>query len=165
MDLNTTNAFISQKRSGKLSIFTFNTSNEYEMPITLLTSDIIQFQNALTFSSKLIEYEKSLSDEYIKGTIFTDYIKTLEERHSSELINLEKSQSSEITSRLSSIMQSLSDKELYYSDQIQQLKSDYEQQLKGLKKEKQKLEDDATATKTEIENKFEKEIKNLKKSF
>ena len=162
MDLNTTNAFISQKRSGKLSIFTFNTSNEYEMPITLLTSDIIQFQNALTFSSKLIEYEKSLSDEYIKGTIFTDYIKTLEERHSSELINLEKSQSSEITSRLSSIMQSLSDKELYYSDQIQQLKSDYEQQLKGLKKEKQKLEDDATATKTEIESKFEKEIKNLR---
>lgn len=162
MDLTTTNAFVSQKRSGKLSIFTFNTSNEYEMPITLLTSDIIQFQNALTFSAKLIDYEKSLSDEYIKGTIFTDYIKTLEERHSTELIALEKSQSSEITSRLSSIMQSLSDKELYYSEQIQQLKTDYEQQIKTLKKEKQKLEDDTTATKTDIESKFEKEIKTLK---
>jgi hypothetical protein len=159
------NAFISHKRSGELSIFTFNTNVTYEMPVALLTSDINQFQNTLTFAAKLIEYERSLSDEYVKGTIFTDYIKKLEEKHSSELITLEKSHSSEITSRLSDIIQSLSDKEIYYSDQIRQLRLEYDQQIKTLKKDKQKVEDDATATKIELENIFEKEIKTLRKQL
>jgi hypothetical protein len=157
------NAFINNKRNGNFSVFTFNTESSYQMPIILLTSDISQFQRALTYSARLIEYENTLSDDYIKDTIFSDYIKLIEEKHQRDMANLEKTQSLEIVSRISGITQCISDKEVEYSDQIKQLKSDYDQQLKVLTKEKKKLEDDITATKHDLESQYEKEIRQLRR--
>ena len=159
------NAHISHKRSGQLSIYKFNTENTYEMPVAILTSDIQQFQSVLTFSAKLIELENSLSTEYIKDTIFSEYVKKLEDKHTKDLEILKQSGLEEVSSKLSPLIQLISEKERDFNDQLKELKNNHSQQIKSLAKEKAILEQDSTATKQEIEASLQKEIKQLRKQL
>jgi hypothetical protein len=159
------NAHISHKRSGQLSIYKFNTENTYEMPVAILTSDIQQFQSVLTFSAKLLDLENSLSTEYIKDTLFSEYVKKLEDRHAKDIELLKQRELEEVSSKLSPLIQLISEKERDFNDQLKELKNNHSQQIKNLAKEKAILEQDATATKQEIEVNLQKEIKQLRKQL
>jgi hypothetical protein len=147
-------AFVSHNVSDDMSVFSFNTNRSYEMPVSLLTSDIEQFQSVLTFAAKLIDLEKSVSDDYIKESIFSEYVKTMESKTSLELMN-----------KLSGLIKNISDKEIAFNEQIQQMRSEYEKELKLILKEKKKIEDDATAIKQEVEQRSDKEIRTLRKQL
>ena len=75
LDFTKIHTFISRESAGDVDILSFNVSNSYDMPVSLLTSHISQFQNALTFASKLIEREKSITDEYTRDSLFAEYLK------------------------------------------------------------------------------------------
>lgn len=158
-------AFISHKHSKPYSTFTFHTENTYEMPMEIVTSDILKFQSVITFAARLIEQEKTLSTEYIKDTIFADYVKNIEDKHAKEIEEIKKTKSEEISSKLSPLIHLISEKEKEYSESIKQLRSEYDQQLKIINKQKSKLEEDATAAKNDLEINFQKEIKLLRKQI
>jgi len=158
-------AFISQKKTKNGYILKFNTDKTYEMPVAILTSDILQFQSALTFSGKLIDLEKNLSTEYIKDTLFADYVKTLEDKHANDIELLRLSGSEEVSSKLSPLIQLISDKELKYEEQLKVVKADNANQIKLILKEKAKLEEDALAAKQEVEERLQKDIKLLRKQI
>ena len=147
-------AFLSQSISDNMLIITFNTSKSYQMPVSLLTSDIEQFERILNFSSKLIDLEKSLSDDYIKESVFADYMKTLETKTSLELMN-----------KLSGLIQTISDKEIAFNEQIKKLRIDHERELSVISRDKKKLEDEATATKRDLEQGLDRELKSLRKQI
>ena len=157
------NAFISQKQSSGGVIFKFKAEPTYQMPMAILTSDIQQFQSVLTFAAKLIDLEKSLSTEYIKDTLFADYVNTLEEKHAKDLEVLKLTGSEETTSKLSSLINLISEKESQYNKQLIQIKDEHSQQIKLLIKEKSKLEDEATAAKQDVEDRLQKDIRTLRK--
>ena len=83
-------AFISREQTGDLAILSFNVSNSYEMPVSLLTSHITQFENVLTFASKLIEREKSVTDEFTRDSLFAEYLKDIKRLHTSEVSDIQK---------------------------------------------------------------------------
>lgn len=144
LDLTTIPAFTSRQHVGDYSILSFNVSNTYEMPVELLTSDILQFQEVLTFASKLIEREKSITDEFTRESMFTEYLKDVKERHSEELIQAEKKSLSE----LSPLLQQISD-----------IRQEYEQQIKTLQKANKSLEFDIQTVKSELEITLQKELR------
>jgi hypothetical protein len=158
-------AHISHKTSGQLSIFKFNTENTYEMPVAILTSDIQQFQSVLTFAAKLIDQEKTLSTEYIKDTLFADYVKKLEEKHAKDIEILKQGELDEISSKLNPLIQLISEKERDFNEQLKQIKNEHIQHIKSLTKEKLILEQDATAAKQEVETSLQKEIKQIRKQL
>jgi len=158
-------AHISHKSSGKLSIFKFNTENTYEMPVAILTSDIQQFQSVLTFAAKLIDQEKTLSTEYIKDTLFADYVKKLEDKHAKDIEILKQGELDEISSKLNPLIQLISEKERDFNEQLKQVKNEHIQNIKSLTKEKLILEQDATAAKQEVETSLQKEIKQIRKQL
>lgn len=156
-------AFAGKNRVGKISIVKFNISNNYEIPMSLINCDIYQFQTALNFSAKLIDLQKSLSDDFVKSSVYEDYIKSIECKHSEELSLVEKNASDKFSSRLSDIIQAITDKQQEFNSQINAVRSDYDEQIKVINREKKKLEDDATATKIELETSLQKEIRLLKR--
>ena len=156
-------AFAGKNRVGKISIVKFNVSNNYEIPMSLINCDIYQFQTALNFSAKLIDLQKSLSDDFVKSSVYEDYIKSIECKHSEELSLVEKNASDKFSSRLSDIIQAITDKQQEFNSQINAVRSDYDEQIKVINREKKKLEDDATATKIELETSLQKEIRLLKR--
>jgi hypothetical protein len=158
-------ALISHKPHRKNHIFKFKTNSTFIMPPAIISSDIEQFQSVLTFAAKLIDLEKSLSTEYIKETLFTDYVNKLEDRHAKDLELLKVSSSNETSSKLASLIQLISDKESQYNNNILQIKDEYNQQIKLLNKEKSKLEDEATAAKHDIEDRLQKDIRTLRKQL
>ena len=158
-------AYAGRKRVGKMSIIKFNINTSYEVPVSLLTSDINQFQTALNFSARLIDLQKSLSDDFVKSTVYQEYMKTVETKHSEELSYVEKSASENFNARLSDIIQTITDKQQAFNSQIDNVRSEYDAQIKSITKEKKKLEDDATAAKTELETTLQKEIRLLRKQI
>ena len=70
-----------------------------------------------------------------------------------------------IKSRLSDIIQAITDKQQEFNSQINAVRYDYDEQIKVINREKKKLEDDATATKIELEASFQKEIRLLKRQI
>jgi hypothetical protein len=158
-------AYAGHKRIGKMSVIQFNVNTSYEVPVSLLTSDILQFQTALNFAARLIDLQKSLSDDFIKSNVYQDYMKTIESKHAEELSLVEKSASENFSSRLSDIIQTITEKQLAFNNQIETVRSEYDAQLKAIAKEKKKLEDDATAAKAELETTLQKEIRLLKKQI
>lgn len=165
MNSESTSAYAGRKRSGKNSVIKFNVNTSYELPVSLLTSDINQFETALNFSARLIDLQKSLSDEFVKSTVYEDYMKTIENKHAEELSHAEKSASENFGMRLSDIIQTITDKHQSFNLQIEALRSDNDVQVKTLMKEKKKIEDDATATKAEIEATLQKDIRLLRKQL
>ena len=165
MDSSKKTAFINHKNTKPYSTFTFHTENTYEMPMAIVTCNIIQFQSVLRFAAKLIELEQSLSTDYIKENLFADYVNKLEEKHAKDLELLKISGSEDTTFKLSSLIDSLSQKELHYNKQLMQIKDEHNQEVKLLLKEKCKLEDVATAAKQEIEERLQKDIRVLRKQL
>jgi len=158
-------ALISLKPRTKICIFKFKTFSNFIMPQAIMTSDMKQFESVLTFAAKLIDLEKSLSTEYIKETLFADYVNKLEEKHAKDLELLKISGSDETTSKLSSLVNLLSEKEAYYNKQLVQIKDEHTQQIKILIKEKSKLEDEATSAKQDVEERLQKDIRTLRKQL
>lgn len=163
MNHDSTTAFVSKKKIGKLSFVKFRVNNSYEVPVSLLTSDIHQFQSSLDFAARLVDIQKSLSDDFIKTSVYEDFMKSSEIKHSEELQKVEKTASENFTSRLSEIIQTITDKQQAFNTQIDTVRSEYDAQIKTITKEKKKLEDDATAAKAELESSLQKEIRLLKK--
>jgi len=160
-----TTAYAGRKRYGKTSIIKFNVNPSYEIPISLLTADVNQFEVALNFSARLVDLQKSLSDDFVKSSVYEDYMKTIENKHAEELSQVEKSASENFGTRLSEIIQTITDKQQSFNFQIEALRNDNDAQIKTLMKEKKKIEDDATATKAEIESTFQKDIRLLRKQL
>lgn len=158
-------AYAGRKRVGKNSVIKFNVKPTYEVPACLLTSDISQFQSALDFSARLIELQKSLSDDFIKSSVYQDYMKSIETKHSNELLEAEKSASDNFGSKLSEIIQTITDKQREFNDQIDSVRKECDIQVKTILKDKKRVEDDATAAKLELETTLQKEIRNLKKQL
>jgi hypothetical protein len=158
-------AYAGRKKVGKMSVIKFNVNTGYEVPVSLLTSDISQFQTALNFSARLIDLQKSLSDDFVKSTVYQDYMKTVEIKHSEELSYAEKSASENFNARLSDIIQTITDKQQVFNNQIDAVRSEYDAQIKTITREKKKLEDEATAAKVELEASLQKEIRLLKKQI
>jgi len=150
---------------GKMSIIKFNVNASYDVPVSLLTSDINQFQTALNFSAKLIDLQKSLSDDFVKSTVYEDYIKSIENKHAEELSHVETNASEKFGDRLSEIIQTITEKQQAFNCQMDTLRSDNDAQIKAILKEKKKAEDDATATKLEVEATLERDIRILKKQL
>ena len=158
-------AFVSRKQAGNIATVSFNINSSYEMPINLLTSDISQFQSVLTCAAKLIDLEKSISNEYVKDTLFSEYAKTLEDKHRSECISLEQRTIAEVTSKISPLLETIQSKELSFSDQIKQLRSEHESQIKQIQREKKKLEDDTTAIQCDLVASLKRDTKALQKQI
>jgi hypothetical protein len=158
-------AHISHTRSGESTIFMFNTENTYEMPLAIVTSDIQQFQSALTFSAKLIELENSLSTDYIRDTLFADYVRNLENKHAKDIEDIRKNEIDEVSSKLSPLIKRISENEREFNEQLKQVKADHAQQIKVLMKEKAALEADATTAKSDIESSYQREIKQIRKQL
>uniref|UniRef100_A0A6C0DJL4 DUF2130 domain-containing protein n=1 Tax=viral metagenome TaxID=1070528 RepID=A0A6C0DJL4_9ZZZZ len=165
MSENITCAYGGRKRTGKTSVIKFITDSSYELPVALVTCDINQFQIALNFSARLIDLQKSLSDDFIKSSVYQEYMKEIESKHKDELTQIEKSASENFGTRLSGIIQSITDKQQEFNTQMQSLRSEHDMQLKILMKEKKKFEEDATAAKSEVETTLQKEIRILKKQI
>jgi hypothetical protein len=159
------NAFLSQEKKHGGIILKFKTETTYQMPITILTSDIQQFQSVLTFAAKLIDLEKTLSTEYIKETLFADYVRKLEETHAKDIEMLKKSGLDDLSSKLSPLIELISEKEAQFNKQLELIKSENALEVKALIKEKNKSESDATAAKQEIEEQLQKEIRGLRKQI
>lgn len=155
LDLSTIPAFISRQNVGEYSRLSFNVSNSYEMPVELFTSHIIHFQHALTFASKLIEREKSITDEFTRESMFAEYLKDVKERHSEELVQAEKKSLYE----LSPLLQRVTEMERLTREQIEEIRRDYEQQIKVLQKANKSVEADALTLKSELEATLQKELK------
>jgi hypothetical protein len=158
-------AYAGRKRVGKMSVIQFNVNTSYEVPISLVTTDINQFQSALNFSAKLIDLQKSLSDEFVKSTVYEDYMKTIENKHAEELSRVETSASEKFGLRLSEIIQTITEKQQTFNSQMDTLRSDNDAHIKTIMKEKKRAEDDATAIKIEIETTLQREIRLLKKQI
>ena len=165
MSSDSISAYAGRKKVGKMSVIKFNVNTGYEVPVSLLTSDISQFQTALNFSARLIDLQKSLSDDFVKSTVYQDYMKTVEIKHSEELSYVEKSASENFNARLSDIIQTITDKQQAFNNQIEAVRSEYDVQIKTIAREKKNLEDEATAAKAELEITLQKEIRNLKKQL
>lgn len=145
VDLTKMPAFISRVASDQVSVIEFQISNSYEMPVSLLTSHISQFQNVLTFASKLIEHEASITDEFTRETIFADYLKDIKLEHeraltraqvestrafSSDLIRANQSASEEISTLRRELRSAQSQIESLQKDKA----SDIERECKALRK-------------------------------
>jgi hypothetical protein len=165
MNSDCTSAYAGRKRLGNISVIKFNVNTSYEVPVSLLTSDINQFQTALNFSARLIDLQKSLSDEFVKSTVYGDYMKTIENKHADELSQVETNASEKFGLRLSEIIQTIIEKQHAFNSQMDTLRSDNDAQIKMIMKEKKKAEDDATATKIEIETTLQRDIRLLKKQI
>jgi len=158
-------AFISHKSFKENCIFKFRTDTTFIMPSAILTSNVQEFQSVLRFAAKLIDLEKSLSTEYIKDTLFADYVNKLEEKHTKDIELLKISDSEETSSKLSSLILLISEKEAAYKKELMQIKEEYNEQIKLLLKEKTKLEDQSNAARQDIEERLQKDIRLLRKQI
>ena len=64
--LSTVPAFASREHLGQYSTIAFYVSNSYEMPVQLLTSHILQFQNVLDFAATLIQREIDITHQFTR---------------------------------------------------------------------------------------------------
>jgi len=155
LDLSSVSSFASRQHLGEYSMISFNVSNSYEMPVQLLTSHILQFQNALTFASKLIEREVSITDEFTRESMFAEYLKDVKHQHSQELLQAEKKSLYE----LSPLLQRVSEIERSTSEEINEIRQGYEQQIKTLQKVNKMVEAEAHTLKSEVEATLQKELR------
>ena len=163
LDIPSIPAFISREQIGDVSILTFHVSNSYEMPVQLLTSHILQFQSVLSFGAKLIDIEKSITDQYARELLFADYRKDLEDKHSEQIKCLEKQSITDTTTRLSALLQRVSELERLNTESIEQIRREHDQQIKAIQREKKQSESDSITAKADIEANLQKEIRALRK--
>lgn len=156
-------AFVSREQVDDISILTFHISSSFQLPDNLLSSSITQFQNVLTFASKLIGMEESLTDEFTKNTLFAEYLKDIEQKHMQEKDTLVKQSVSDVTSKISPLITKIQDLDTSYNLKLTEMRLEYEQQLKALQKSKAASESELAGSKAELEATLKKEIKALSK--
>ena len=163
LDFTKIHTFISRESAGDVDILSFNVSNSYDMPVSLLTSHISQFQNALTFASKLIEREKSITDEYTRDSLFAEYLKDIKQVHANELSEIQQRSITEITSKIGPLVQQLSEKDRNLSDHLDEQRREYEQQIKLLHKSQKSVEAELESVKRESSAELDRELKAFRK--
>lgn len=163
IDFTKIQTFISRETSGDIDILSFNVSNSYDMPVSLLTSHILQFQNALTFASKLIEREKSITDEYTRESLFAEYLKDIKQVHANELSEIQQRSITEITSKIGPLVQQLSEKDRNLTDRLDEQRREYEQQIKVLQKSQKSVEVELESVKRESSAELDRELKVFRK--
>ena len=127
-------AFISRNTVGDHSILSFYINTAYELPTHILSCGVEKFQEVLTYASKLIELEESLKDEYTRNTIFAEYLKDIKQKHTEELITVEKQTVSDMNSGLKPLLDTITDMEKKNSRAISELKDEYENKINEIKK-------------------------------
>ena len=157
--IHSSHAFLYREHNSSCDIIAFNVSNTYEMPVELLTSHILQFQNILTFASKLILRENSITDEFTRESMFADYLKDVKAAHIQELSRAEKKSLTEI----SPLLERISQVERSNIDTLESVRRDYEQQIKVLQKTNKALESDSATLRADLEVSQQKELKALLK--
>ena len=75
-------SFVSRQQINGAAVLTFDVEPAFHPPENIMTCSVLQFQNVLTFASKLIGMEESLSDEYTRDSLFAQYLKDIKEGHS-----------------------------------------------------------------------------------
>ena len=163
LDPTTINTFISREQVGDFSILSFNVSNSYEMPVSLLTSHILQFQNVLTFASKLIDREKSITDEYTRDSLFADYLKGIKQLHANELSDIQQRSITEITTKIGPLVQQLSEKDRIITERLDEQRREYEQQIKALQKSQKSVEAELESVRRETGAELDRELKSFRK--
>ena len=163
LDFTKIHTFISRESAGDVDILSFNVSNSYDMPVSLLTSHISQFQNALTFASKLIEREKSITDEYTRDSLFAEYLKDIKQVHANELSEIQQRSITEITSKIGPLVQQLSEKDRNLTDRLDEQRCEYEQQIKVLHKSQKTIEAELESVKRESSAELDRELKAFRK--
>jgi hypothetical protein len=138
-------SFVSRQQVSDTAVLTFDVEPNFHPPENIMTCSISQFQNVLTFASKLIGMEESLANEYTRDSLFAEYLKDIKEKHSGELSEREK----QVSAR--------------YISEIHEAHSDYEKQLKELKKSKAAIESEMTCSKVESEAAHKKEMRAITK--
>jgi uncharacterized membrane protein YccC len=93
-----------------------------------------KFQEVLTYASKLIELEESLKDDYTRNTLFAEYLKDIKQKHSQDLVSLEKQTISDMNSGLKPLLDTISELEKKNSRTISELKDEYENKINEIKK-------------------------------
>lgn len=158
-----TTAFSSQEFVNRSTVLTFYTSRNYTLPDELRSCNIVQFENVLTFASKLLQIEHSISDEFTRDSLFAEYLKGINQKHSDDLVSIEKKSILEIASKISPLVSKVSQIEEQYKDTISDIKREYELQIKALQKSNAALETDINSSKSELKSEFAKESKTLSK--
>lgn len=138
-------SFVSRQQINGAAVLTFDVEPAFHPPENIMTCSVLQFQNVLTFASKLIGMEESLSDEYTRDSLFAQYLKDIKEGHSNELSEREK----QVSER--------------YTSEISEVRSDYEKQLKELKKSKTAIESEMASSRVELESAHRKEMRAITK--
>ena len=156
-------AFVSRTNTSTLSNLTFQVNPDYEMPISLLTSHISQFQTVLTFASKLIELEESLVDDFTRNALFAEYLKGVEQKHTTDLLEAEKRILSESTGMITPLFKKLTDLEASHKKEMERKEEEYSQQIRLLQKTIQGLESTAATSKGEIESAYQRETRQLQR--
>jgi DNA anti-recombination protein RmuC len=161
--VDTPTAFYSQEYVNRNTVISFYTSRSFTLPDDLRTCSIEQFQTVLLFSAKLLQLEKTISDEFTRDSLFAEYLKDINQKHSEQLATTEKKSALEISSKLSPLVSKISEIEDQHRETVLEIKKDYELQIKSLQKTKSTLESDLNATKSELKSEFAKESKSLSK--
>ena len=163
LDFTKIHTFISRESAGDVDILSFNVSNSYDMPVSLLTSHISQFQNALTFASKLIERETSITDEYTRDSLFAEYLKDIKQLHANELSEIQQRSITEITSKIGPLVHQISEKDRILNDRLDEQRREYEQQIKVLQKSQKTIEAELESVKRESSAELDRELKVFRK--
>jgi hypothetical protein len=158
-----TAAFLSREQLDNLSIITFSINNTFQIPQLLLSCDTLQFEKVLSFASKLLDLENDLTDDYKRNILFAEYLKTVEERHSTERLEAEKKSVADMSSSISPLISKISDIERSYKLSLSEVKSESEQQIKASQKVKAALESELQTTRTELEVQHQRETKAMAK--
>ena len=74
-------AFCSQKHVNQNTLISFYTSRSFSLPDDLKTCSIEQFQTVLVFATKLLQLEKTISDEFTRDSLFAEYLKDINQKH------------------------------------------------------------------------------------
>ena len=156
-------AFCSQEQVNRNTIIRFYTSRSFCLPDELRTCSIEQFQTVLLFAAKLLQLEKTISDEFTRDSLFAEYLKDINQKHSEQLATAEKKSALEISSKLSPLVSKISEIEDQHRDTLLDIKKEYEVQIKALQKSKSTLESDINSLKSELKSEFAKEAKTLSK--
>jgi len=162
-DLTKIKAFSSREQSGDFSIVSFTIIDSYNIPQSIVSSKISQFQNALTFASKLIEREKSITDEYTRDSLFAEYLKDIKQVHATELSDAHQRSTTEITAKIGPLVQQLSDKDRILTERLDEQRREYEQQIKALQKSQKSVELELETLKREAGAELDRELKAFRK--
>ena len=161
--MSSTAAFLSRKQHNDKSILKFMSNSDFYIPDKLLLCNIIQFQNVLSFASRLLDLEDDLTDNYKRNVLFAEYLKTIEQTHSAELLELEKKSVTDMGLTISPLISKISELEKSYRSSISEVKTESDQQIKASQKIKAALESELQTMRSELESQHQREAKAMSK--